>query len=211
MVATYNLYLGGYLPNVSPRSNVHNRRELKTKYKSIVSLNNAIPLAMVRLSNSTQAYALNVKEISMELKESAEDVLHGRSEDASDNMDRMAGLFNRLLRRSDNYGEENGRPSRPGGELRILVDRNAGELLEAGFQIDEKGFLTAPAESDDHPGAHIPEKFASQLIDKCEEMSMNPMEYVEQKVYSYAHLHQSTIGTAYETSMFTGMLFNSYC
>ena len=48
MVEAYNLYLGGYLPKVSPKSNVHNRSELKSKYKSIMSLNNATPLVMVK-------------------------------------------------------------------------------------------------------------------------------------------------------------------
>ena len=42
-------------------------------------------------------------------------------------------------------------------------------------------------------------------------MSMNPMEYVDKKVYSYAHLYRSDIGTAYQASAFSGMLFNSYC
>ena len=107
MIAAYNLYLGGFLPEVSPKNSIHNKRELKNKYKSIVSLNNANPLVMVKLSADTQAYALNVKEMSMELSE------------------------------------------------------------------------------------------ASQDVDK--------------KVYSYAHLYQSDIGTAYQASAFSGMLFNSYC
>ena len=49
MIAAYNLYLGGYLPKVSPKNSVHNKSELKSKYKSIVSLNNANPLVMVKL------------------------------------------------------------------------------------------------------------------------------------------------------------------
>lgn len=67
MVEAYNFYLGGYLPKVSPKTNVHNKHELKTKYKNILSLNNAIPLVMVKLSDDTQSYALKVKELSMEL------------------------------------------------------------------------------------------------------------------------------------------------
>lgn len=209
MVDVYNLYLGGYLPKVSPKTNVHNKRELKNKYKSIVSLNNANPLVMVKLSNDTQAYALNVKEMSMELGEAAENVLDSRPEDTQENLQKMSGLFNKLLKRSDEYGQENGHPSRPGGELRILVDRSAGELIEAGFSIDEQGYLTAP--SDDSAAVKVPEKFARQLAEKCEQMSMNPMEYVDKKIYSYAHLHRSDIGSAYEASIYSGMLFNSYC
>ena len=207
MIAAYNLYLGGYLPKVSPKNSVHNKSELKSKYKSIVSLNNANPLVMVKLSNDTQAYALNVKEMSMELSEAAHETLAGRPEDVRDNLRKMTGLFNKLLTRSDEYGEANGRPSRPGGELRNLVENNTAELFEAGIQIDDRGFLEVPEEGD----IKLPESFTKHLAEKAEQMSMNPMEYVEKKVYSYAHLHQSDIGTAYEPSIYSGMLFNSYC
>ncbi|MCI8792915.1 MAG: hypothetical protein HFG38_08970 [Eubacterium sp.] len=207
MVEAYNFYLGGYLPKVSPKTNVHNKHELKTKYKNILSLNNAIPLVMVKLSNDTQSYALKVKELSMELGEVAEDALEGRQADVPDHLGKMTDIFNDLLSRSDRYGEKTRKPSRPGGELRNLVEKNAGELIEAGFSIDEKGFLTSPTEEE----AKVPQNFMEQLADKCEHMSMNPMEYVEQKVYSYAHLYRNDIGTAYESSLYSGMLFNSYC
>lgn len=208
MVEAYNLYLGGYLPKVSPKSNVHNRSELKNKYKNIVSLNNANPLVMVKLSNSTQAYALNVKEMSMELGEAAGDALLGRSEDTADDLRRMSGLFNKLLKRSDEYGLENGKPSRPGGELRSLVARNREEILKAGITVSDDGFLTVP---DDDSKLRVPKEFTKQLAAKCEQMSMNPMEYVEKRVYSYAHLYRNDIGSAYESSIYSGMLFNSYC
>lgn len=210
MVAAYNLYLGGYLPKVSPKTNVHNKRELKNKYRSIVSLNNANPLVMVKLSDDTQAYALNVKEMSMELGEAAQETLESRSEDAGEKLQHMTGLFNKLLKRSDEYGQENGRPSRPGGELRNLVDVNAGELIQSGFTIDEDGFLKAP-DFENGASVNVPKNFAKQLQDKCEHMSMNPMEYVERKIYSYAHLHRRGVGSAYESSIYSGMLFNSYC
>lgn len=207
MVEAYNFYLGGYLPKVSPKNSVHNKSELKSKYKSIVSLNNANPLVMVRLSNDTQAYALNVKEMSMELGEAAHETLDSRSEDVRENLQQMTGLFNKLLKQSDEYGEKNGRPSRPGGELRHLVDNHTPELFESGIQIDDKGFLHIPDDAE----VQLPKQFTKQLAEKAEHMSMNPMEYVDKKVYSYAHLYQNDIGTAYEASIYSGMLFNSYC
>ena len=207
MIAAYNLYLGGFLPEVSPKNSIHNKRELKNKYKSIVSLNNANPLVMVKLSADTQAYALNVKEMSMELSEASQDVLNGRSEDVEDNMNRVLSLYNGLLKRSDEYGEENHKPSRPDGELRYLVEGHTAELFESGIAIDSDGFLSFSDEAE----IKVPEKFITDLASKAEQMSMNPMEYVDKKVYSYAHLYQSDIGTAYQASAFSGMLFNSYC
>lgn len=210
MVDVYNLYLGGFLPKVSPKTNVHNKRELKSKYKNIVSLNNSNPLVMVKLSNATQAYALNVKEMSMELGEAAQNLLDGKPDEREENLQSMTEIFNKLLKRSDEYGKQNGRPSRPGGELRQLIRLHAESLEEAGIGVDEKGFLKAPSYSDGEM-AEVPKNFVSQLRAKCEEMSMNPMEYVEKKVYSYAHLYRNDIGSAYETSIYSGMLFNSYC
>ena len=192
MIAAYNLYLGGFLPEVSPKNSIHNKRELKNKYKSIVSLNNANPLVMVKLSADTQAYALNVKEMSMELSEASQDVLNGRSEDVEDNMNRVLSWYNGLLKRS---------------ELRYLVEGHTAELFESGIAIDSDGFLSFSDEAE----IKVPEKFITDLASKAEQMSMNPMEYVDKKVYSYAHLYQSDIGTAYQASAFSGMLFNSYC
>lgn len=207
MVEAYNYFIGGYIPKVSPKTYVHNRRELKNKYKSIVSLNNANPLAMVRLSSDTQVYALDVKEISMEMGEAAQNALEAVEEDAREYSEKTVELFNRLLTRSDEYGSLKNKPSRPGCELRNLVSEYKDELEAAGFIVDEQGFLALEAQD----GFQVPKTFMKELKDKCEYMSINPMEYVDKRVYSYAHLHQSDIGYAYVSSVYTGMLFNSYC
>lgn len=208
MVQAYNFYLGGYLPKLSPKSSIHNKSELKSKYKSIVSMNNANPLVMVRLSNDMQAYALNVKEMSMELQEATTDALAGGVEEAPQNMERVADIFNGLLKRSDEFGIANGKPSRPGGELRSLIENYREELQESGIAVDNESFLSI---SKDAKAVQVPEEFTKALATKAEQMSMNPMEYVEKKVYSYAHLYRNNVGNSYESSVYSGMLFNSYC
>ncbi len=210
MVAAYNLYLGGYIPRLDPQRSVHNRQELKTKYKNIVSMNNSNPQTVVRISNRTQAYVLNVKELSMELGEATESVLKGDPSELPESMEKMAETFNDLLRSSDEFGKANGKPSRPGGELRNMIRKYTDELTRSGFAVDDEGFLTAPS-GEDGDELFPPLEFASALAKKSEEMSMNPMEYVEQKVYSYGHLSGNDVGAAYENSLYSGMLFNSYC
>ena len=155
MIAAYNLYLGGFLPEVSPKNSIHNKRELKNKYKSIVSLNNANPLVMVKLSADTQAYALNVKEMSMELSKASRDVLNGRSEDVEDNMNRVLSLYNGLLKRSDEYGEENHVVETGGESTLYLVEGHTAELFESGIAIDSDGFLSFSDETE----IKVPEKF----------------------------------------------------
>ena len=92
--------------------------------------------------------------------------------------------------------------------MRNLVERNMAELLESGITVDDNGYLVMPEKEE---LLRVPEEFTKQLVAKCEKMSMNPMEYVDKKVYSYAHLHRNDIGSAYEPSIYSGMLFNSYC
>lgn len=207
MVEAYNYYIGGYMPKISPKSNVHNRSELRNKYKSIVSMNNTHPLAMVRLSSDTQEYALDVKELSMEMSESVRDALEGSPEESGQATAKTADLFNRLLERSDEYGILKNKPSRPGSELRKLVALHKDELESSGIHVDEDSSLHIT----DDEAFQVPREFMKKLGATCEYMSMNPMEYVDKKVYSYAHLSQGDIGSAYASSIYTGMLFNSYC
>ncbi len=95
MVEAYNYYAGGFIPKVNPKTNVHNRRELKNKYKSIVALNNANPLAMISLSKDTSDYALDVKSMSMELGEAASLALD--SDQQGEALKTTLQLYNKLL------------------------------------------------------------------------------------------------------------------
>ena len=140
MVEAYNYYAGGFIPKVNPKTNVHNRRELKNKYKSIVALNNANPLAMISLSKDTSDYALDVKSTSMELGEAASLALD--SDQQGEALETTLQLYNKLLSRSDEYGELKNKPSRPGCELRKLVEECSDELISNGIAVDESGFLS---------------------------------------------------------------------
>ena len=205
MVEAYNYYAGGFIPKVNPKTNVHNRRELKNKYKSIVALNNANPLAMISLSKDTSDYALDVKSMSMELGEAASLALD--SDQQGEALKTTLQLYNKLLSRSDEYGELKNKPSRPGCELRKLVEECSDELISNGIAVDESGFLSRKVDGMDS----VPSDFLQKVKEKCDYMSMNPMEYVDKKVYSYAHLHRNDVGYAYAQSIYTGMFFNSYC
>ena len=211
MVEAYNYYLGGYLPKVPARSSVHKKSELRNIYKSIRHVNQQSPLALVKLSDERQAYALDVKEMSMELEAATEDALSTelQTEERKQALYRTADVFNRLLKRSDEYGKINDKPSRPGGELRSLVHEFATELKESGFVISEDYTLTAPSDLEEENS--YPEQFLTSLYHKSQSMSMNPMEYVEKKIFSYAFLSKQNRPSTYQETIYSGMLFNSYC
>lgn len=209
MLEVYNHYLGGYLPKVSPRTNVHRKSELKSIYKDIRTLNEKSPMALIRMSDDKQAYALDVKEMSMELYASAEETLMSQmnGEENEDALDKTVETFNKLIKRSDEFGQLNNKPSRPGGELRNLVEEFSQELEEAGIVVNEDSTLTIA----NARRAKAPTDFLTSLVYKSKSMSMNPLEYVDKKIYSYAFLSNRARPSTYNESVYSGMLFNSYC
>lgn len=211
MVEAYNHYLGGYLPQVPAKSSVHKKQELKNIYKNIRSLNQQSPLALVRLSDDKQAYALDVKEMSLELEAATDEVLslYTDEDEKRDSLNQTVNVFNRLLKRSDEYGSLHDKPSRPGGELRSLVSEFREELESTGFVIRDDSTLVAPKHY--QAGDALPEQFLTSLNYKSRSMSMNPMEYVEKKVFSYAFLSKEYQPSTYQESIYSGMLFSSYC
>lgn len=54
------------------------------------------------------------------------------------------------------------------------------------------------------------QKFSNHLIQKSEEISLNPMHYVEKKIVAYKNPGRS-FPNPYMTSAYSGMMFNGYC
>ena len=52
---------------------------------------------------------------------------------------------------------------------------------------------------------------ASRLFVKADAVKINPMEYVDKKVVSYPNFTKPPRGYSYITSLYSGLLFNSYC
>ena len=53
-------------------------------------------------------------------------------------------------------------------------------------------------------------EFSNHLIQKSEEISLNPMNYVEKKIVAYKNPGRS-FANPYMTSAYSGMIFNGYC
>jgi flagellar hook-associated protein 2 len=53
--------------------------------------------------------------------------------------------------------------------------------------------------------------FISRLIEKAQAIAINPMEYMEKTVVTYPNNEKTSFSNVYVTSMYSGMLFSSYC
>ena len=52
--------------------------------------------------------------------------------------------------------------------------------------------------------------FSNALLKKSNQVSINPMDYVERKIVAYKNPGHN-FASSYSTSAYTGMMFNSYC
>lgn len=56
-----------------------------------------------------------------------------------------------------------------------------------------------------------PEKITGELLAQSKEITINPMDYLDQKICSYPNYGTQSYPNPYQTSMYSGMLFNFYC
>lgn len=53
--------------------------------------------------------------------------------------------------------------------------------------------------------------FITRLLDKAENIAINPMEYLDKTIVTYPNNEKNTYRNPYVTSMYSGLFFNSYC
>ncbi len=93
------------------------------------------------------------------------------------------------------------------------------ELTSCGLQIREDGLLVIDesrarqaAEEGSMEKLFTRENgFMSRLLEKAKNIAINPMEYLEKTIVFYPNSEKSTYNNPYITSMYSGMLFSSYC
>lgn len=91
------------------------------------------------------------------------------------------------------------------------------ELESAGFKIDEEGYMSidegiivqAAEENNLEESLEVLNIFKKALVRKADEISVDPMRYVDKKMISYPN-PLSHIRNPYITSMYSGMIFNGY-
>jgi len=53
-------------------------------------------------------------------------------------------------------------------------------------------------------------EFSGMLLRKTNQVTLNPMDYVDKTIVAYKNPHRSYV-SPYATSAYTGMMFNGYC
>ena len=140
-------------------------------------------------------------------------------ESLADNVSHLVGGYNDFVKAAASYIETQTKSRQLVNEMRGIVGVYGSALESIGINLSEDGTLNlnrdvlhqAALQSDD-----ITETFGSlknlsgNLIRKSSQVALNPMDYVQKTVVAYKNPGHNFV-SPYNTSAYSGMLFNSYC
>ena len=137
----------------------------------------------------------------------------------TDNVEQLAMGYNQFLQATHEFLSSHPRSSNLLREMSRLTGAFSERFADMGVNIGEDGSIEidrsalgeAIASSEDLAETFSPLKsFSRSLLRKSDDISLNPMQYVERKVVAYKHPEHNFVNP-YATSAYSGMLFNSYC
>lgn len=171
------------------------------------------------LSNS---FILN-QALYVTLKDVTEDAAHIGYRPDSDKIigsikEMMMG-YNSLIDFTKEYTAKRGYIPKLANELSSVVRPHHAELESCGItfdeeekmQLDESLAVQACNEGDMQELFSDSSALVSKLVNKTNDIKLNPMEYVDKTLVTYANTAGPGIRRSYITSLYSGMLFNYYC
>lgn len=135
----------------------------------------------------------------------------------SDNIREMTRQYNSMIRLSGSYAGKTIQDNLLQKNISSVAKQHANTLEAIGLQLTTDGslevddqLLTQSLTEDMNETIESLIDFKSTLMDKTEEVMLNPMDYVDKKIVAYPNPGK-TFANPYLTSIYSGMLFNSYC
>ncbi len=127
--------------------------------------------------------------------------------------------YNELIGHSIAYARETDVPSKLLREMNGLMEPYKNELESYGMTFDEDGFLGIDESlaADAVESGEMQDMFRAdspmvlRLKAKSVAVKINPMEYIDKRVVSYPDTSKPPRGYSYISSLYSGLLFNSYC
>lgn len=127
--------------------------------------------------------------------------------------------YNTMIGLTRNGPAGNRRSARLQSELNHVFSSGLEELNLAGIRRREDFTLISDPESLRSPETQSrlralfeePDGLLAQLSRKMQDIALNPMEYVDKIIIAYPNLSKSGFSNPYSTSIYSGMMFNSYC
>lgn len=126
--------------------------------------------------------------------------------------------YNELVGHNVAYQEATGTPSKLLRELKGLVEPYKNVMESYGLTFDQDGFMAMDDSlaSQAVENGEMQELFGAdsslvmRLAAKSDAVKINPMEYIDKQIVSYPNFEKPPRGYSYISSLYSGLLFNSY-
>ena len=141
------------------------------------------------------------------------------TESITDNINQLIGSYNSFIRSAASYLQTQSRSRQLIREFSSIASLYGNSLESMGMHLEDDGMLsinderlrqTAAASGNDLSAFNVLKDFSSSLLRKSDQVSLNPMDYVDKKIVAYKNPGHNFI-SPYTTSAYSGMMFNSYC
>ena len=138
-------------------------------------------------------------------------------ESLSDNVNTLIGSYNSFIAAVSSYRESQTLSNRLVQEMNRIATTYKTEMEQMGLHLQndhtisvDDNMLKESAATGDSFRYDALKSFASSLLNKTNQVSLNPMHYVNRTIVAYKNPGH-TFASPYVTSAYSGMMFNSYC
>lgn len=141
------------------------------------------------------------------------------AESLADNVLHLLGSYNNFLKTASTYLETQMKSKQLSGELKGIADLYSSTLEPMGISMEKDGSLsldrdqlkrTALDTQDIAESFQGLKDFSGSLLRKSNQISINPMNYVQRTIVAYKNPGHNYV-SPYQTSAYSGMMFNYYC
>ena len=136
----------------------------------------------------------------------------------TENVNNLIDGYNSFINTAVEYSHNHPKSGRLLGEMGHICHNYQPELENLGFSFEDNGqlimnddlFKHSILNDEGHSQFSTIKEFTNSILRKTDQISLDPMEYVERTMVSYKNPGHN-FATPYMTSNYSGMLFNSYC
>ncbi|MBQ9438954.1 MAG: flagellar capping protein [Lachnospiraceae bacterium] len=140
-------------------------------------------------------------------------------ESLAGNISQLVSGYNSFIKAAAEFTGKQGNAAKLTREMGRIAGAYRNDLSGFGLAIEEDGTISidedvlkkSSLEPDSKADISGIRGFANSLIQKTNQVSLDPMQYVDKKIAAYKNPNGINFPNPYITSAYSGMMFNSYC
>lgn len=224
--STYNRFTNSHMANTTSYCYTLGPSELRKIYTTIQAISKESPVYLPDCSINKQTYALAIKDASINLHNFITSLLNNTSSTKEKDTEccllpeqEFISLYNELHDIATSHTHNERRAHKLVYELNHIIIPYLDDLSACGI-------IKTESDSLQYDSARIPsserstslkkllankETLSTKLLSQTMQIAINPMDYVDQKICTYPNIKSQRFPAPYITSVYTGMLFNTYC